>query len=209
MLHTGRQSIPPAWPPRCSHCVSATTETDESSWVPDFSTRWGDDFNIVTAIEPMGKAAEDTAYRSLFCASKGSSPKIFSFEKRGQHQLLCIAGVKFDSIKNIASAYSRSTFGALKSPDSTQEALLAQMREAQTLLPVNHADSSNSMETTLRVLMKDMEFGTRAEDRVLHRLPPTTLKTYVPYVTLLQQFRPISAFAATGFYDKSFSFFII
>jgi hypothetical protein len=171
---------------------------DLPTWVPDFSTRWDDEFNVVTAIESMGKATEDTVYGSLFSASKGTSP-LFSFEKRDDRQLLCLAGIKFDSIKAVAPAFSRITFESLKkSPDAIQIALLSQLKGVQDLLGSEHSGTASSMEVVLRVLTKDLEFGSQTGDHILHRLPPTALKSYLQYVSLLKQCRPLSAFPAVG-----------
>ena len=192
------------------------------SWVPDFSTLWDDEYNVVTAIEHMSRTAEDTFYGPLFRAAKGSSPKIFCFEKRGEHQLLCLAGIKFDQIDRIAPPLDLDYFNKLhvsknpdvvrgsmlgdpsaveqlqkvhtRNPDAVQAAMLAQIKNVQDLSRLEQSRSSNSMETVLRVLTKDMEFGTQpGKGTVLHRLPPKTLESYVPFVTMLQQFRPLSA----------------
>jgi hypothetical protein len=209
------------------------------SWVPDFSTRWDDDYNVVTPIEHMAKAAEDIARGTLFCAGKGSSPNIFSSEKPGQQLLLCLAGIKVDTIKRVAPPLTRDHFYRLhtwtnldvvrgafsgeanaaeelhsaqpRDPNALLDAMLAQIKSLEDLLRLGPSKSPNSMETILRVLTRDLEVDAqvaRQGGKVLHRLPPATLKTYIPFVTMLQQSRRLLPLLVPPFITMQKEFFI-
>jgi hypothetical protein len=222
-------------------CQQPRSDMRLPSWVPDFSTRWDDDYNIVTPIEHMAKASEDIARGTLFCAGKGSLPNIFSFEKRGQQLLLYLAGIKVDTIKRIAPALSREDFirphtekdpdvvrGAYRAlsgeansvnelrsvqedSDAFQDAMLAQIKSVEDLLRSRHSKSPNSMATVLRVLTKDMEIWAQAAQQggqILHRLPPTTLESYVPFVTMLQQSKRLGSVSGLSFIELQKEFLI-
>lgn len=179
------------------------------SWVPDFSTRWDDDFNTVTPIERMSKSREDTAYPSLFCVSKGSSRDL-RFEERGQRQLLHLAGVRFDSVKRTARTLTREAVHTLMpfmDTDAVQDtqlrsaqivdehgfrrivdATLKQVKVISNLLESRDSNSSNSIERMLRVLAKDIEFQMLPGHHVMQRLSPATLRQYVQSVSLFQRY---------------------
>jgi hypothetical protein len=220
-------------------CQQPRSDMRLPSWVPDFSTRWDDDYNIVTPIEHMAKAAEDIERGTLFCAGKGSLPNIFSFEKPGQQLLLCLAGIKVDTIKHIAPALSREDFirshpgkdpdvirDALsgeansvnelqsvrpRDPGAFQDAMLAQIKSVEDLLRSRHSKSPNSMATVLRVLTKDMEVSAEVAQQggqILHRLPPATLESYVPFVAMLQQSKRLGSFSGLSFIELQKEFLI-
>jgi hypothetical protein len=107
---------------------------------------------------------------------------------------------------------NQNTFNELHTftnPDTVQDAVLAQVNGVQGLLQPGHSNPSNSMESILRVLTKDMEFGAQSGGHLQHGLPPTTLRSYVLFVTLLQRFRPLSAFSAVGLRQEFLTFYIM
>jgi hypothetical protein len=76
------------------------------------------------------------------------------------------------------------------------------VKGVRDLLQSEFSSFSGPLERIICVLMKDMELGAQPGRRMLHRLPPRTLKSYTSYLSLLRQYNPISAFPLVGMRNK-------